>query len=64
MKKALIVSAMLFVILMPLAIYIGDQDDAPGVVLIGLIIVLMPTIISGVRKLEKIRKRRLKSRTN
>ncbi len=46
MKKAIFLSILLLVFLMPPLLEFGEKDDAPGVALLGFIIVLLPIIIT------------------
>ena len=45
-KYCAIIIALLFVAGMPYIFYVGDRDDAPGVVLIGLVIIFASFVIA------------------
>lgn len=46
-KKAFLVIAVLAVSILPVFFYIGQLDDAPGLVLVGISIVIIPLAISA-----------------
>jgi hypothetical protein len=53
MKKAIALSITLAVFLMPPLLWFGQKDDAPGVALIGFIIVTTPIIFTVIRLRKK-----------
>ena len=49
MKKAIIITLLLSGSLLPLMLWFGEKDDAPGVALLGFIVVLSPIIFSSIK---------------